>query len=218
MEYRDSISYCTARNFLTHYTNEELATLPIDSSSAAPTEVKLTLLLSLLQKKLSSASAAVAPMPLYEADYSLWRELLQSIFTYQEELGMPEAEATIREMVDRRPDRDSEKMTMGSVITLHMFADFLVKTGKCEEAERVERKVCAFMDASHLGKYSPQAINARRIIARALWGQGEEKRGEAEAMVQEIEELTEGMGGGKYAVYQEEERSLNEKMKSKLGA
>lgn len=52
-----------------------------------------------------------------------------------------------------------------------MLSEYFVKHGKkyAEEAEKIARPVMAWMDAQpHIGKASPQALNARRIIARAL--------------------------------------------------
>ena len=61
-----------------------------------------------------------------------------------------------------------------------------------------------------------QAINARRIIAKALWLQGPSRRVEAEALVAEIHKIVDEMGGTKFGVYQEEERSLNKDMMAEL--
>lgn len=60
----------------------------------------------------------------------------------------------------------------------------------------------------NLGRESPQALGARRIIAEAVWMQGVERRGEAEGLVQEIWEIIGGMEGGRFAVYKEEEMGL----------
>ena len=84
----------------------------------------------------------------------------------ENELNLPSAEATVRMLVVRRPDPDN-------VVPPHMLAEPLVKIGKYKEAEEVEGPVCEWTDKRpHLGQNSPQAINARRIIAKALWGQG----------------------------------------------
>ena len=73
------------------------------------------------------------------------------------------------------------------------------------------------MDARpHLGKESPQAINVRRILVRAVWGQGQPRRHEAEELLAEIEALVDGMADGKFGVYQQEERRLNELLKIAL--
>lgn len=98
-----------------------------------------------------------------------------------------------------------------------MLAEHLVKVGKYKEAEETELPVCVWMDSRpHLGKTSPQALNARRIIARALWGQGPSRRPEAEELVAMIHSLVDGMGESKFGVYQEEERKLNADMVAQL--
>lgn len=79
------------------------------------------------------------------------------------------------------------------------------------------RPFCGWMDINpNLGKASPQALSARRIIARALWGQGPSRRSEAEALVAEICELIDGMAGSKIGIYQEEEASLHKKLVADL--
>ncbi|KAJ5534390.1 hypothetical protein N7527_000644 [Penicillium freii] len=113
-------------------------------------------------------------------------------------------------LVEKRPDKSN-------IVPLHMLAEHLVKVGKHKEAEETELPVCEWMDSRpHLGKTSPQALNARRIIARALWGQGPSRRPEAEELVAMIYSLVDGMGESKFGVYQEEERKLNEDIVAQL--
>lgn len=213
----DSFDYCISRNFLSNFTGPELEKLPIDSDSTASHEDKLKLLLHLVQEKLKNEEAAAvekSPGGLYDTNYECWNSLWQSTYTLQSELGLlTDAEHTLRQLVDRRPNKAN------NFIPLHMLADHLILTGQYAEAETTERPVCAWMDAhAGLGKHSPQAINARRIIARALWMQGPSRRGEAEAMVAEIGVLTEEMAdeGCPFGVYREEERRLTEKMMAEL--
>ncbi|KAJ5615951.1 hypothetical protein N7537_001065 [Penicillium hordei] len=98
-----------------------------------------------------------------------------------------------------------------------MLAEHLVKTVKYKEAEETELPVCEWMDARpHLGKASPQALNVRRIITRALWGQGPSRRPKAEELVAIIHSLVDSMGESKFGVCQEEERRLNEDMVAQL--
>lgn len=53
------------------------------------------------------------------------------------------------------------------------------------------------MDAKlDLGKEILQAINARRIIAKALCSQGPTRRAEADALLAEISQIVEVVGGG----------------------
>ncbi|KAJ5863722.1 uncharacterized protein N7529_005638 [Penicillium soppii] len=109
-------------------------------------------------------------------------------------------------LVEKRPDKSD-------IVPLHMLADHLVKVGKYKEAEEIERPVCEWMDTRpHLGRTSPQALNARRIIARALWGQGPSRQPEAEELVAMIHSLVDSMGESKFGIYHEEERRLNRDM------
>ncbi|KAJ5958808.1 uncharacterized protein N7479_005958 [Penicillium vulpinum] len=206
----DSFSYCTARNFLGNFSNSELEQLAsdpagIDPENTADQQAKLQLLLQLLRNKLAKKEAETSPPgSLYEVDYKQWYELWQGIFMFENELDLPQAEETVRMLVKKRPDESN-------VVPPHMLADYLVKVGKYKEAEEVEQPVREWMDARpHLGPASPQALNARRIIARALWGQG--RRAEAEALVAKIRELVDGMTGSKFGIYQEEEARLNDQM------
>jgi hypothetical protein len=110
-----------------------------------------------------------------------------------------------------------ERTDKSNVVPLHMLAEYFVKVGKYKEAEETERPVCAWMDVRpHLGIASPQDINARREIAEALWFQDPSRRVEAEALLAEIHGIVDGMSGGKFGVYQDEERRLNEAMMAKL--
>ncbi len=203
----DSISYSTGRCFLGNFSDEELAQLPIDPDSAAPNDEKFELLLRLQQEQLAAEEAAVAPQPLQQVNPARWFSLYRAIEVLQSELGrLADAERTIRMIVDGRP---------GDNHALHILAGHLVKVGvgKYAEAEEVERPVLAEMVARPtLGPDSPQAINARRFLAKALWGQGPSRRAEAEAEVAEIKAIVDRMGEGRFGVYQDSEREINEQM------
>ncbi|OJJ67565.1 hypothetical protein ASPBRDRAFT_134965 [Aspergillus brasiliensis CBS 101740] len=207
----NSIDYSIARNFLANFSSAELAQLPIDEDSSADQRCKLLLLLRLLQRKLDQKEAATSPpQTLYVSDYQQWYRLWQGIYALQDELNLPEAEQTVRMLVEKTPYKTN-------VVPSHMLAEHLVKVGKYEEAEWTERPICAWMDARpHLGPSSPQALNARRLIAQAVWGQGPSRRSEAEALIAEIHWIVEEMGEGQFAVYQAEERRLNQVMMATL--
>lgn len=215
----DTFSYSTARSFLSNFTPLELANLPLDPSSPDSHPAKLHLLLCLLTDKLAreeeQAAAAAGSTPptqaLFQTDYSRWFNLQQGISQLQSQLALPEAEHTLRMLVARAPPEADD------VRPQHMLAAYLVTVGQYKEAEALERVVCAWMDGREgLGPGSPQALSARRTLARALWGQGEERRAEAEGVVSEVEGLVEGMGRGRFGVYQEEERRLNREMVAAL--
>jgi hypothetical protein len=207
----DSFLYCDARTFLSSFSEQELEELPIDPNSSQDHRAKVEFLLQLLREKLAKKEAATEPpQSLYEKDFKQWNDLWRGIYAFENQLDLPQAEDTIRMIVRKRQDQSN-------LSVCHMLADHLVKVGKYAEAEETERPVCAWMDEHpSLGKDSPQSINARRIIAKALWFQGETRRSEAEAMVAEIHALAEGMGDGKFGVYQETERELNQAMMSEL--
>lgn len=210
-QFWDSFEYCTARSFLGNFSDRELEQLPIERDSTDDHRTKLQLLLRLLREKLAQEEAAASPpQSLHETDYKRWHSLWQGVYVMEDKLDLPEAEQTVRMLVARMPDQSG-------VGPPHMLADHLVRIGKYEEAEDTERPVCAWMDAlPQLGKDSPQAINARRIIVRALWGQGPPRRAEAEALLAEINEIVHGMGGGRFSVYQEVEGRLNREMMAEL--
>ncbi|OIW28122.1 hypothetical protein CONLIGDRAFT_579742 [Coniochaeta ligniaria NRRL 30616] len=206
----DSFEYCIARNFLGNFSSTQLSQLPIDATGKDDHATKAGHLLSFLKDELDREEAA-ASGSLFETNHRRWYDLWQAIFVYQSELDLLEAEETIRMLVARNPDPKSE------VRPSHILAEYLVKVGKYKEAEETELPVRAWMDArAHLGRDSPQAINARRIIAKALWGQGPPRRAEAKALVAEIDDIVDGMGGGKFGVYQTEEKRLNNVMKTEL--
>ncbi|KAB5570096.1 hypothetical protein GE09DRAFT_1283258 [Coniochaeta sp. 2T2.1] len=203
----DSIDYCTARNFLGCFSNAELEDLPIDVNSNADTPTKLRLLLALLKEKISSLGGT----GLRERDYDKWHALHQALFRLQDVLDLPlEAEETINLLVTHSKNK---------FVTQHAMSDYLIKQGKFREAEEGERAILEWMESHpRLGRDGPQAINARRVLVRALWGQGEGRRVEAEEMLKEVEGIVEGMGGGRFGVYKEEEGRLNEEMRRDLGA
>ncbi|KAK4188719.1 hypothetical protein QBC35DRAFT_495401 [Podospora australis] len=211
----DSLDYCLARNFLGNFSHEELPNLPIDPDSTASHQEKLTLLLSLLQAKVEQeeALAAQSSSTLHEADYKKWHSLYQGIYTYQTELKLlSDAGKTIRMLVEKRSSTND--------IPLHCFADHLITAEKdYKQAEEIEKLVLEKWEkVPQLGRDSPQCINARRIIARAVWMQGKERREEADTMIAEIEAITEEMRNGRFAAYLEEERKLNSEMMEKLKA
>jgi hypothetical protein len=207
----DSFKYSVARSVLINFSDEELRKLPIDPNSTDDVQTKLRLLLRLLQEKLAKEEAATVPQQsLNKQDYPRWNQLVQGIYIVEDQLDLPQAEQTVRTLVEGRPDESN-------VVPPHLLSEYLVKHGKYEEAEQTARPVLAWMDAQpRLGKASPQALGARRIIARALWFQGSARRAEAKALVAEIHELVDSMAGGKFEVYQDEEKQTIEELTAEL--
>jgi hypothetical protein len=211
----DDIDYLPARNFLGTLSDNELAQLPINPSSADTPGAKLQLLLRLLQEKLAQEEAVISPPNSLQDDnctrrYDPW----QAIYTIQNAAGLlGAAGVTIRMLVARQPQDTTD------VRPQHLLVEHLVAVGQYAEAEEAARPVCAWIDAQpRLEKGSPQAISARRVLARALWGQRLSRQVEAEALLAEIDEVVDGTGvtGGRFAVYQEEEKRLNVRMRTEL--
>jgi hypothetical protein len=206
----NDLKFVVGRNFLQSFSLEEFEKLPIDPESTQDRNTKLELLLELLRQKLASEDALVAPETFYDVDYPAWDTLWLAIFTMQDELGHPNAEQTIRMMFDRRKNKDN-------LSHLHTLSVLLFDKGEYAEAEEVERPVLVWLDR-RLGKDSPQALGSRRIIARSIWKQGLERRSEADRFFLEVKEIIDGMSGGKYAVYQDEQRETTVKMIDDLEA
>ncbi|KAK3389314.1 hypothetical protein B0H63DRAFT_463373 [Podospora didyma] len=226
----DDFDYCLSRNFLGNFTNDELRSQQsaIDPDSEAPKTEKLELLLRLLEEKLATeeeVSVVWFDAPLHVREYKRWQSLVQGIYTMQDALDrLDDAEKSIRLLVDRCPPGGGQQDENGSssslvssanVGALHMLGDHLVKMKKFVEAEETALPVREWMDASpKLGRDSPQALGSRRIILRALWGQGPERKADAEAVLAEIYAIIEDLGTGtsRFSVYQEEEKEIIDKM------
>ena len=207
-DFWNALDFQVGRNFLQCFSPDEIELLQLDESSASSLskEGKLQLLLKLLEDKLSAGDSAAAPRTLYDVDYGSWDKLMLGVHTMQLYLERDaEAEKSLRELIDRRKDKTN-------LSYLHSLSVMLEKRGEYAEAERTERQVRVWLDGK-VGKDAPQALGSRRIIARAMWKRGgEERRREARELIEEVRKLTEGSGGGRYAVYQEEQREITERM------
>ncbi|KAK4044835.1 hypothetical protein C8A01DRAFT_31021 [Parachaetomium inaequale] len=98
-------------------------------------------------------------------------------------------------VIERRQDRSNLSHS-------HSLAGVLLETGRYEEAEREETAVRDWLDG-RLGRESPQALGARRVVAEAVWRQG--RREEGERLMREVEGIVEGTGeDSPYAVYRDQ--------------
>jgi hypothetical protein len=163
----DDIDYSSARKYLDNFSQYELPQLPIGPNSADKPTAKLQLLLRLLQEKLTKDEAEAATSPpnfLHGANCTRWYDLWQAIYTIQSAAGFLEAAGvTARMLVVWRPDDSTD------VRPRHLLAEHLVAVSEYAEVEETAQPVCAWMNAQpRLDKGSPQAISARRVIARAL--------------------------------------------------
>ncbi|KAK3692984.1 hypothetical protein B0T22DRAFT_532348 [Podospora appendiculata] len=156
-----------ARNFLQNFSaaDSDGEHPSIDPDSALSQQQKLELLERLLRERLATREAAAAPQTLHDADYAAWEGLWLGIATMQSDLGRAEAaEQTVRMMITLRQDTTNLSF-------LHSLAGMLLARGEYAEAERIEKEVKPWLDG-RLGRDSPQALNARRMITAAVWKQG----------------------------------------------
>jgi hypothetical protein len=206
----DDFTFVEARNFLQSFASEEeLASLPIDPDSTQSKKEKAELLLKLLNDKLAAEDAAASPQTYYDVSFKAWDTLQLGVFSLQQCLGKDvEAEGTLRMMIEKNKNK-------ANLSHQHTLAGLLFDQGKYREAEKMERPVVEWLDGI-LGRDSPQALGGRRIMARAIWKQGEERREEAKGLFKEVVEIIDGMGNGQFGVYQEEERELIDNMVKNL--
>ncbi|OBT67786.1 hypothetical protein VE03_03478 [Pseudogymnoascus sp. 23342-1-I1] len=198
------LPFVVGRNFLSNFSAEEIEHLPIDPNSTLGKDKKLELLLDLLKRRLAEKDLAAAPETYYDFDFAGWDKLWLGIFTMQDELGYPEAEQTTRMMCDRRKNKSN-------LSHFHTLAGILVAKGEYVEGEEMERKVKYWLE-ERLGKDSPQALGASRIIIKAVWKQGLERRREAEELVDDTRQIIRQMGNGQFGVYQQMERDMFENL------
>lgn len=212
----NDLKFVVGRNFLSSFSPSEIAQLPINPNSTQSQSEKLELLLQLLQKKITAedakASSLAQGQTFYDVDFEAWQTAWLGVHTMQYNLGrIPEAEQTLRMLIDRRKNK-------ANLSHFHSLSVMLFEQGRYAEAEETERPVLDWL-VGRLGDTSPQALGSRRIIARSIWKQGgPERRAEAEALFEEVKRLVEESGRGKYAVYKDEQMEVTETMIDDLRA
>lgn len=193
------LEFTVGRNFLTCFSPSEVEQMHLDG--ALNENQKLELLLKLLQEKLESRKAEVAPQSLCSIDFAEWQRLMIGIETMQKFLDLPEEEETLRIIMEN--GRDGKRNMSG----VNMMAIFKEKHGLYSEAETLAREVLPFMQTHEmLGVDSPQAMGTTRTLIRSIWKQGREE--EAEGLVKETSNLVEHMKDGKFGKYQAEEHRM----------
>ncbi|KAK7931992.1 hypothetical protein PG985_002704 [Apiospora marii] len=212
------LPYSLSRNFLQSFSPEKLLQLSahFEGHDKLDRVAKLELLARLLHDELkeqdasAAANAAAAEdddsrQTFYDVNYPRWRAVWLAVCSAQQELGQRvEAEDTLRMLHEKRRDP-------ANLSHLHSLASLLLTRGVYAEAERMELDVRTWLD-SRLGRDSPQALGARRMLAEATWKQGATRRQEAGDVVDEMRVIIDGMGAGQYAAYQDEEREMLDKL------
>ncbi|KAK4155423.1 hypothetical protein C8A00DRAFT_13533 [Chaetomidium leptoderma] len=188
------ISWMVCIHFLGNFTTEELLILPIDAAITAGlnNKEKIQLLLKILQDRSSGGAIPV--------NSKAWNRLMYAIFILQKELRLTqEAGRSIRALV-------AAEEGSPSIVMKQALAHQLIDEWKFTEAEGLIRPACDEIDATSVGRNSPQGIGYRRTLLEAIWKQGVERRDEAFEMEEEIIARIEGMAGGEFAVYVDAER------------
>ncbi|KAK7943315.1 uncharacterized protein PG986_012428 [Apiospora aurea] len=207
------LPYSLSRNFLQSFSSEKLKQLSPRFDDELDRTAKLELLARLLREELKEQDAAAdaehSGRTFYDVDYTRWRAVWLAIASMQLELGhSAEAESTLRMLHEKRQDP-------ANLSHLHSLASLLLARGAYAETEKMETEVRAWLD-SCLGRDSPQALSARRMLAEATWKQGTARRKEAEDVLDEMRIIIGEMGAGQYAVYQDEEKEMMEKLARSL--
>ncbi|KAK8069257.1 hypothetical protein PG994_005873 [Apiospora phragmitis] len=203
------LPYPLSRNFLQSFSSERLRRLSARFDDKLDRATKLELLARLLHEESDEQDAAAAgadsSRTFYDVDYIRWRAVWLAISSVQLELGQrAEAESTLRMLHEKRRDP-------ANLSHLHTLASLLLARGEYLEAERMETDVKAWLDGC-VQRDSPQALSARRMLAEATWKQGTDRRTEAEQVLDEMRVIIGKMGAGQYAVYQDEEREMMDKL------
>jgi len=197
-EFWNTLKYSTSRNFFQSFTPEELAPMQFDPK-LNQTE-KLCLLSKLLQGKLASKDAEYAPKHLYEFDHPLWMKIMVAQWSMQDDLdNEEELEKISLDMLDKNPDPKN-------LSALNILVNLREKQGRYKEAEKtLKAEVLPWMrNHEKLGADSPQALSTMRRLVVCAWKQG--NFNEAKALIAETTTLIDDMAGGKFSVYQEDER------------
>ncbi|KAH8682057.1 hypothetical protein BX600DRAFT_447697 [Xylariales sp. PMI_506] len=203
----NDLPFVVGRNFLTCYSPEEIAALPIDLDSSLDKNTKLELLLNILEEKAKNEDLVASPQTYYDVDYEGWENVWLGISTIQDLLErFDDQEMTVRMLCDRRKDKNN-------LSHFHSLSVILLRKQQFADAEKTEIPVLKWLEKL-LGSDSPQALGSRRIIARAVWQMGRIE--EAKEMFLEVKKLIEASGNGKYALYQAEQLQTTEEMISKL--
>ncbi|KAK8032045.1 hypothetical protein PG990_001779 [Apiospora arundinis] len=179
------LPYYLRRNFLQSFPAEGLHRLSkhFNDDGKLDRTAKLDLLARLLHEELKEQDTAAATgqssrQTFYDIGYQRWKLLWLAIASVQQELGQDaEAEVTMRMLHEMR--RDPSNLSH-----LHSLASLLLARRGYEEVEKMEMDVKSWLDG-RLGRDSPQALSARRVLAEATWKQGVARRKHAEDILGE---------------------------------
>lgn len=203
------LDFVVGRNFLKCFSSSELQAMELRLIGSLPNFEKYELLLKILNEKLEASNKAATPRTMQEVDHKAWDDLMLGIVTMYARLNrLSDQESTVRLLIAKRQDPSN-------LSHFYNLAGVLLEQGKYAEAEERASKARDWLDGK-LGKDSPQALGARKIIAEAAWKQGRVE--EAMGLMGEMEGIVDGGGEGTFGIYMDEQREMLSKMKEELEA
>jgi len=199
------IDYRISRAFLSVFSLEETKTMPLDPKLTE--REKIQLFTKILHEKFAFEESKHAPIPLCDADYTKWKKLMggMSLMAYHDK-DVHEQERIVQLMIAQQ-EKDGGRADFS---TLSGLSHILQQKGEYAEAEKVTRAVLPeFREHKSLGLDAPQTIGSTRHLIECVWKQGKEV--EAQQLIKETYDLIGGMGMGKFAKYEiEEKEALDE--------
>ncbi|KAF2495770.1 hypothetical protein BU16DRAFT_526327 [Lophium mytilinum] len=211
-----NIEYTTARNFLQCFTEGELLQKQLDD--ALPLRGKLESLEIFLDESLEAREYASRPQSLHRADYQLWMKLKLAQSSIAKDLEKrQEQEKIVREMYANGPYDPVSGTNTKNMSALLNLSGVLEYDGLHAEAEAAAREVLPWLQKHEmLGADAPQVLSCMRTIARTT---GKQRHwSESNLWAGKVEELIDGMGGRRFAKYEEDERKCLEELREELKA
>ncbi|KAF2108185.1 hypothetical protein BDV96DRAFT_587875 [Lophiotrema nucula] len=200
-----TFNYPTARNFLQCFSEPEGHALQLNEKYGDKIQPeKLVVLANILEENIKKDEEGLGHgKPLWETDHAKWQRYMLALSGIYFEQGDEDKQLQgLESLIEHRDDTRNLSFH-------HGLAGLLVRKGEFARAEELEREVTPWLDGK-LGRDCPQSMSSRRIIAKALWGQG--KTSEAQGTLTEIRENIELMRKGQFAMYMDEEERQTEEV------
>ncbi|KAF2804989.1 uncharacterized protein BDZ99DRAFT_146613 [Mytilinidion resinicola] len=208
------IEYTTARNFFQCFTEADLQRFKFNN--ALSVEEKLDWLERILDETLEIREYTSRPQSLHRADYQLWMKLKLARSSIAKNLEKwEEQERIVREMYANGPYDPVSGAKTKNMSALLNLSQILEHNGLHPEAESAAREVLPWLQGHKmLGADAPQVLSYMRMIARSTGKQSQWS--ESDIWVGKVRELIHGMGGGKFAKYQDDESKGLEELREEL--
>jgi hypothetical protein len=193
--------------FVRIFSEDDIQRMNLPKGELTVTE-KISKLQDLVTQRLEDKERAAAPKTLKEVDYPTWQALESAVGTYRSKV---EGDYKHSEKVFAERLANDLK----DVSAIHNLAFVRGKQGNWFEEEKLARRSLAMLEVHEsLGKDSPQALGARKMITEGMWKQG--RKHDAKAYGKETATVIAGMKGGKFEKYQEWNKADHEEFMDDL--